>query len=271
MAQPENKVFICGSVRDCATYIPAVFENIRRIIPLFNDFHIIMSLDVSSDNSFELIQAHRRYFKDKMCVLYNTAPLPGIRVERISNSRNRILNRIRDVLKFKQDFNLFIMIDCDDVCATKIKPEILSKYLSRTDWSGLSFNRRDYYDIWALSFSPYMYSCWHFIDAKQVINEMRTQIQKHLSKLGVDELFQCSSAFNGFSIYRISDFINCEYDWRIDYSYFTLEIFKLNAIHAKSSPVKREPNQDCEHRMFHFQAIRKNNARIMISPLYLFE
>ena len=29
--------------------------------------------------------------------------------------------------------------------------------------------------------------------------------------------------------------------------------------------------EDCEHRSFHFQAIRENNAQIRISPLCLFE
>jgi hypothetical protein len=28
--------------------------------------------------------------------------------------------------------------------------------------------------------------------------------------------------------------------------------------------------EDCEHRFFHFSAVKKHNARIMISPLCLF-
>ena len=29
-------------------------------------------------------------------------------------------------------------------------------------------------------------------------------------------------------------------------------------------------NEDCEHRFFHFSAVKKHNAKIMISPICLF-
>lgn len=263
----KNKTFICGSIVNCAPYLKNIFANISSIIPLFEDFHIIMSVDPCVDNTMNILTKYKDKYGDKMDILYNTNPLSDIRVERISNSRNRILNQIRVLNK---GFSHFIMMDCDDVCASRIKPDVLSKYLYRDDWDSLSFNRPEYYDIWALSFKPYMFSCWNFPNSHQVVNDTRIEIQRQLANIQPDDLLPCYSAFNGFAIYKISKFLNCYYNWIIDYSYFSQVMIDLNTKYTKTIPFKRNPDQDCEHRVFHFQAIRKNDAKIRISPLYLF-
>lgn len=268
LSSNKIKTFICGSVVNCAPYLHNIFSNISSILSLFEDFHIIMSVDPCCDNTMNILTDYKKKYGDKMDILYNTNPLSNIRVERINNSRNRILNQIR---RLNKDFSHFIMLDCDDVCATKIKPGILSKYLNRDDWDSLSFNRKDYYDIWALSFHPYMFSCWNFPNAHEVVKNTRIEIQNQLANIDQDDLLPCYSAFNGFAIYKLSKFLNCNYSWIIDYSYFTQNIIDQNVKYTKTMPFKRMPDLDCEHRAFHFQAIRKNGAKIRISPLYLFE
>ena len=57
----------------------------------------------------------------------------------------------------------------------------------------------------------------------------------------------------------------------IYYHVITQNIIDQNVKYTKTMPFKRMPDLDCEHRAFHFQAIRKNGAKIRISPLYLFE
>lgn len=268
LSSNKIKTFICGSVINCAPYLHNIFANILSILSLFEDFHIIMSVDPCSDNTMNILIDYKKKYGNKMDILYNTNPLSNIRVERINNSRNRILNQIR---RLNKDFSHFIMLDCDDVCATKIKPEVLSKYLNRGDWDSLSFNRKDYYDIWALSFQPYMFSCWNFPNAHEVVKNTRIEIKNQLANIDQDDLLSCYSAFNGFAIYKISKFLNCDYSWIIDYSYFSQVMIDENIKYTKTMPFKRVPDQDCEHRAFHFQAIRKNHAKIRISPLYLFE
>ena len=50
------------------------------------------------------------------------------------------------------------MMDTDDVCSKKINIEILRKHLLNNDkWDSLSFNRLDYYDIWALQYYPFIF------------------------------------------------------------------------------------------------------------------
>ena len=59
-----------------------------------------------------------------------------------------------------------IMIDCDDVSINPVNLEPL-KYDLETGinkWDGLTFNKKKYYDLWALSKYPYSFSCMHFKD-----------------------------------------------------------------------------------------------------------
>ena len=57
-----NNVFICGSVRNCEKYIHSVFLNIKQITNVFNDYHIILSFDISSDNTLELLTQHQQEY-----------------------------------------------------------------------------------------------------------------------------------------------------------------------------------------------------------------
>jgi hypothetical protein len=180
------------------------------------------------------------------------------------------------------------MMDFDDVCDKYINIDNINKYLKRNDWDSLSFNRYNYYDIWALSINPYILSCWHWeekqIDSKYVVNIMEEYIineLENLNKLDNDKLLECYSAFNGFSIYRKDKFINCEYKNNI---YENVNIIKklnsnlidnniqsLNNITKNNNILKYNLIEDCEHRYFHLSAILKNNAKIRISPLIIFD
>jgi hypothetical protein len=162
------------------------------------------------------------------------------------------------------------MMDFDDVCSYQINKNLIPYYLNRTDWDCLTFNRKNYYDIWALSFEDYIYSCWNFPNSKKVVKNMKMLITRILATLAPDQLYRCYSAFNGFGIYRIDKFIDCEYRWIIDYKQFPRPILERNFALTGTTPIVRNINEDCEHRSFHFQAIQKHNAKIMISPHNLF-
>lgn len=270
----RNKSFICATVRNCGPHLDKVFENIERITSLFDDYHIIMSADNSNDNTLEiLMEKQKRHTKEKMDVLINTNPLSNIRVENISNARNKYIDRmieINTLLDDSQRFNYFIVLDCDDVCSYPMNETVLKPYLSRTDWDALSFNRAKYYDFWALSIEPYVYSCWHWNNPRKVIDDMRDYLKQRITELKEGELLPCSSAFDGFAIYRLNKFIDCRYNWNLDISLFSKEHIEKNISSVGSFPLVNNRFGDCEHRRFHFEAIRKNNAQIRISPLSIF-
>ena len=159
-------------------------------------------------------------------------------------------------------------MDCDDVCSQDVKTNVLSHYLKRDDWDGLSFNKYPYYDTWALSKYPLVLSCHHFHTTPKW-GQMITRI---LNKTPPKTLVPCLSAFNGFSIYRTPKFINCVYDGRMRADLFPISYVNANIAVAGTFIVKsaNDFNEDCEHRAFHMQAINKFGARLRIAPEVLF-
>jgi hypothetical protein len=144
-------------------------------------------------------------------------------------------------------------------------------------WDSLSFNKKEYYDIWALSIRPYMFSFMHYKDGGKVVGDMKNYVENLLASLPPNTLLKCASAFNGFAIYKTRKFLNCKYDGspRLDLipSSFLARNAKANNSHIvlnKTFGEANSINEDCEHRAFHLDAIRKNNARIRISPDILF-
>ncbi len=169
-------------------------------------------------------------------------------------------------------------MDFDDVNCKEVNPNILKKYLNRDDWDGLSFNTTPaYYDIWSLSIYPYCFSYAHFKNAN--IHNYFT-IQKYivdkLNKLKNDELLRCISSFNGFSIYRTSQFLNTSYDGRVRVDLIPKHLLKAHRIVSNSNLILHDyghvkgAHEDCEHRAFHVQAINNNNAKIRITKDVLF-
>ena len=257
------KCCICGAVKNCEQYLYKVFKNMELIGTLFEDYTICLFYDNSKDNTLNILKEYKNK-NNKLFFYVNKKDISKYRTVRLAYARNTCLNFINSNCK---DYDFFIMMDCDDVCSTNINLNVLQKYLQREDWDGLTFNKKDYYDIWALSKYPYMISFFHFKNNNH--DKIKKYITSLLSNLKEDELLQCCSSFNGFGIYRKSKFINCTYNGVFDINLFSKETISKN-ISAVNSKLKLSMIEDCEHRSFHVQANLKNNAKICISPHILF-
>jgi hypothetical protein len=275
-----NKCFIVGCVRNCSKYLDNVFNNINKIIKLFDEYKIIIAYDISDDNSLDILLEKQKNINN-FILLINQNELSSERVINITNARNLIFNKIKEEL-YDDSWNYYINLDFDNICMQPINTDILKKYLIRDEWDSLSFNRNyndiysfhenGYYDIWALSYDPYIYSCWHWKNSHYLTyNIIKPDIENKLKKLNKDELFPCFSAFNGFAIYRLEKFINCSYNYSLkENSEYMPEDILENNKKLFDYNISYHNDIDCEHRKFHLEAIKKNNARIRISPLFLF-
>jgi glycosyltransferase involved in cell wall biosynthesis len=259
--------------------LDSVFENIDSVASLYSDFHIIIAVDHSIDKSLLKLTRQKQKYRGKMDIILNRKNLSEIRTENISNARNSILTKIRE--KLSGEFNAdewqhFIMLDTDDVCATPIKLDVLRGALDRADqWDSVSFNRPGYYDLWALSIDKYVYSCWGWWSPWEVVEHMRKYIVDKLSKIPADQFAECRSAFNGFAVYKTSKFLDCHYDWKMPKQYMTIDELNENRnalwnLGTKSDLYAQTDEPDCEHRSFHMMATATNGARIRICPGCIF-
>jgi hypothetical protein len=259
------KCCICGTVRDCGKYLDNIFSIMEKIGTLFEDYRIILYYDLSTDNTLEKLHNYSKK-NNKLVLLINTEPLLKYRTHRIALGRNKCLKTMRQQF---DNYDHFIMIDCDDKCDYTIKLNLLKNYLLRNDWDSLSFNHpAGYYDLWALSKRPFVVSCHHF----KVSNRSQNYITNIIKKTPRHKLIRCLSAFNGFSIYRTNKFKDCWYDGHFRLDYIPAKLIKENVLNSGKIIFKsdNEINQDCEHRFFHFSAVKKHDAKIMISPHCLF-
>jgi hypothetical protein len=263
---------ICATVKNCGQYIDDVFKNIKQIIKLFDEYYIIIYYDDSHDNTYELLNKYKKIYKIK--IHHNKTYKSPYRTHRLAYGRNYCLKKINNYLSH---YKYFIMMDFDDVCTPEINLDVLKKnIINDKRWDALSFNRKNYYDLWALSIRPYIFSFVHFKNPDIIINNMGIYINKLLSSLDKNDLLPCFSAFNGFSIYKTKIFKDCVYDGKIrldlipnEYLMETKEENNSEITFNKKCWLSSE-NEDCEHRSFHFHAINKKNARIFISPEFLF-
>jgi hypothetical protein len=254
------KCCICGAVKNVEIYLDNIFSNMEKIGSLFEDYAIILSYDKSNDKTLEKIKSYQS--KNPKLILYvNKVDVSIYRTHRIAFARNICLQMIRD--KYS-DFEMFIMMDCDDVCSSEIKLDVLKYYLYQNTWDALSFNKLNYYDIWALAIKPYTLSYTLYKKRETILcNKIKNYIDTLLKNTNETKLLKCASAFNGFSIYRTNVFLNCNYDGR-----FRGDLVKN--VYNIGYPVNVNVAEDCEHRSFHLEAINKNNARVRISPKILF-
>lgn len=257
------KCCICGTVKNCGKYLDRIFANMEAIGALFEDYSIVLYYDNSNDDTLQKITEYQR--KNAKCIYYvNPSPTSQFRTHNIAKGRNYCIQYIK---RNFADYEYFIMMDCDDVCSNKIRPNVLRDMLSRDDWDSVSFNKSDYYDLWALSIRPYIFSCHNFNNGVTLWKNFINKIIKNTPKTA---LIPCASAFNGFAIYRTNKFLNCAYDGRFRTDYIPIKILNENILQAGKITFYQR-HQDCEHRHFHFQAIALNRARIRISPLCLFD
>lgn len=258
------KCCICGTVKNCETYLDKIFLNMKIVGALFETYQIILYYDHSTDNTLAKLKTYKSLYPDHFQYHVNHEPLSSFRTYNIAKGRNVCLNMIKE--KYS-DYEYFIMMDCDEVCSGNIKQQLLLHYLRRNDWDSLSFNHpSSYYDIWALSKDPLFVGYNHFQNGHAIYKNYITNI---IEKTPKDKLIPCFSAFNGFAIYRTNKFLNCSYNGEFSLNYLPNQCIQKNIVFA-GKIINRDVKEDCEHRRFHFQAIKENNARIRISPHCLF-
>ena len=240
---------------------------------LFENYVILLFYDTSTDNTLEKLKQYQLK-NPKLQFYINIKPVSQFRTHRIAYARNYCIKQIEE--KYA-DYPYFIMMDFDEPNCKNCNILSLQKYLKREDWDGLSFNTSPkYYDIWGLSIYPYCFSYNHFNNNIQFYYIIQDYVDKKLKNLKKDELLECISSFNGFSIYRTEKFLNCIYDGRVNFNLIPPK-YMLAHMKAANSPLIYKDYkcvkgrfEDCEHRSFHVQAMNKNNAKIMISPEIIF-
>lgn len=254
--------------------LPFIFDNIERIQTLFSEkIQIIIAYDESYDTSLGIILSKLDKFNIYILKKQYNVEYP-FKTGYICDARNLILNYIRD---FFPETEYLMMMDSNEyACIGNINLDTLREALDRkSEWDAVSFDRdAGYYDYWALSFDPFIYSIFHTENVDVVLEKMKEtflcRLEKEKKKENPDFL-PVYSAYNGFAIYKWSVFQNSYYSYHIDISLFPNEILEkqVEITNVLLLPLFKDAF-DCEHRHFHLKAIHDNNAKIRVYPKSIF-
>jgi glycosyltransferase involved in cell wall biosynthesis len=276
MTFSPKKCCICGPVRNCAPFLDAVFANIEKIGGLFDDYRIVVFYDASTDQTMKKLIAYREK-NPRLTILVNTSKtLSRFRTHRIAYARNKCLEKVREF--GVEEYPFFIMMDMDNVNVRPVRTDVLEKYIRREEeWDALSFNTAPiYYDVWAVSIKPFCFSYNHFHRQRYFHGVLEKYMDNLLKQCkAMDRLLPCYSSFNGFSIYKTRVFLGCQYDGKIRLDLIPPSLVEMHKKAARSHIVFKDygnvdgRHEDCEHRSFHYEALKKG-ARIRISPDVLF-
>jgi hypothetical protein len=270
----NTKICIGLCVKNSEKGLVYVTNNLQKILDTYPNTIIIFAFDDSRDRSVELMSDFKNKNSDNVVILKSQKEVTQgkKREELISDARNCILGYIRE---YHSDYEYFAMMDSNEyACIGDINIDVLKYYLSKSDeWDGLSFHREaGDYDTWAISFDPYIFSFYHFIECRRCLENMRDAYNKLIdNSIRKDLLLKVWSAFNGFAIYKIQMFIDCSYSAKINMNYVPKDILVKQMRQDGILKPGFVNINDCEHRHFHFEAIKKHDARIMIAPRSLFK
>jgi hypothetical protein len=267
----DKSIVCCLCIRNCERYLPKFFDNLTKLSNHFKKFEAVFVYDNCDDNSEKLLNEYKNQSNYNVRLIHNINNNHHYRTVRIANARNVCLDVIYNEIK---DVDFHMMIDADDVNYCDWNIDLILYYLEKDNWDALSFNRKFYYDIWALLLPEYMYHCWGFgIFSQNVVDHYQKKIVEKLDNLkDKDDLFECLSAFNGFALYRTPKFLNIKYNGYCDNFNNLLNkedviksIIRLRSELNANNLVISKFNQCCEHLYYHLSAIRNNNVRVRIS------
>jgi glycosyltransferase involved in cell wall biosynthesis len=274
----DKSVVCCLSVRNCAKYLPKFFDNLTKLSKCFKKFEVVFVYDNCNDNSEQLLNEYKSKSNHNVRIIDNINNTHPYRTVRIASSRNVCLDVVYNEIK---DVDFHMVIDADDVNYCDWNIDLILYYLEKDNWDALSFNRKSYYDIWALLLPEYMCHCWGFdIYSPNVITYLASKIVNNLDNLkDKDDLFECLSAFNGFALYRTPNFVGIKYNgYCTDFNNLlnkedvTKSILRLRSeLNINDLFIPSNHTECCEHLYYHLTAIRDNKVRVRVSKYMIVE
>jgi len=279
--QNKKNVVCCITVRDCAEYLVQLFKNLENLGKELGksnfNFTVIFVHDNCSDGTERYLYEYKYLTQFDVVVLHCANNFSEHRTFRLANARNCYLKYLYEKINPIKKVDYHIVLDGDSVNTDPWDIQKIKQYMEndKNNWDCLTFNRKCYYDIWALFYGPHKHHCFGFNDLNggDIVDYIKMDVQHRLRQLGEEELMECWSAFNGFAMYRTDKFEGCDYNG----SYADIKElitdedrketvrFYKSLFSKQELSINEEYIEHCEHVYYHLCAIRKHQARIRIS------
>ena len=309
----KKSLCVCLCIYKSEDGLPYVLANLHKIYAsgIFSRFKVMAVYEAneahftssrpsahSSCSAYELLTSFANHLPiNSVEIIKNAYPTTHVRQRNIGNARNTCLNRLRSMRDrgfgadtdtgahtgaVTETYDYFAMMDANNYsCIGPVDTDVLREAVSRSEeWDAVSFLREaGYYDYWALSFDPYIYSFFHFNNPMryryEICDKMNAAFKMYVETEASSDsgLLPVYSAFNGFALYKSAVYLSedLRYSDEIDLALFPEDALKKQ-IQLVGCEIDGRINDDCEHRYFHLASMQPpHNARIYIYSKFLFK
>ena len=309
----KKSLCVCLCIYKSEDGLPYVLANLHKIYAsgIFARFKVMAVYEAneahftssrpsahSSCSAYELLTSFANQLPiNSVEIIENAYPTTHVRQRNIGNARNTCLNRMRsmrdrgsgtdaDTGAGAETYDYFAMMDANNYsCIGPVDTDVLREAVSRSEeWDAVSFLREaGYYDCWALSFDPYVYSFFHFNNPMryryEICDKMNAAFKTYVETETSSDahsgggLLPVYSAFNGFALYKSAIYLSedLRYSDEIDLALFPEGVLEKQ-IQLVGCGIDGRINDDCEHRYFHLASMQPpHNARIYIYSKFLFK
>lgn len=244
----NQSITFLGCARQCSNALPETLAKIRQLGGLFNEYHICVFENDSTDTTRQILQQYREIMPLKLITRDGLdSQLPG-RTTRLAFARNLLLDLSRTI-----GSHYVCWVDMDGLINNDYPSEqsFLSCFKYESCWDGVfPVNNGSYYDVWALRHpqicpQDYMRKAENF-DALFDIQVAYGLAFGNATLLGhvLSGWLPVDSAFGGMGIYKLSELGMARY-------------------YGSS-----EENEICEHVLFH-QTLKTQGKALYINPEFL--
>lgn len=264
----SSPVYVVGLCRgaEIVPYLSALQTNIYHITSLFREYSVLI---YAGDEAVQVLTAWKAKDPNVQILVQSlNPPLDGS--SHLVHGRNLLRDRVAEMHAARANATkeaFVVIMDLDEVNGNEFNKTVLSTSLLHADeWDAIFFNRRLYYDIWALRYAHANLNMWSFgSDSKALMTIMRNDIARQLQRAKRDgkRFYPVYSAFGGVGIYKLKHMLNCKYSQHSEFPYDPAQWL------SKKGKTIIGPQGECEHVPFHSCMREKNGARLVISPDYI--
>jgi hypothetical protein len=198
----ESKIIFTGTVRNAENHIKKHLENMDKCGEKFKGYAVILYENDSKDSTRKILEDNK---KENYYYIFEDGVKEGSRTVRISNGRNKILDKVREINE-DDSYDYMLMMDLDEVNESGKFVDTIETCFSYDDWDVLTANQSDfYYDLWALRKKGDMeYDCWEKVRENPGDPDAENKyVNSKFKNYPVEDLLEVDSAFGGAALYKI--------------------------------------------------------------------
>ena len=241
-------VIFAGTIRNVEKYIEKGLFDIDSCGKKFNDYAVILYENDSKDKTRSILEKHK---KNNYYYIFEDNITEPLRTKRLTNGRNKILDKMREINK-DQYYDYLIVLDMDDINQSGSFVDSIETCFYHENWDVLTGNQSGrYYDIWALR-------------KKNDID------YDYLQKIREDKLSSSLGWFKHVVLKAKKKYNRNEGLLEVDSAFGGAAIYKIKSIpsHCKYVGTHPDGHEKCEHVEFN-ECIKKNGGNIFINTSFL--